>query len=79
MEKEQQQEAFELGKTNYLLLIAGVIVLAVGFIMMSGGGAENPNEFAGETLFNKQRLTIAPITVLIGFGIVLYGIIKKPQ
>lgn len=78
MEK-QQEEAFEMGKTNYLLLIAGTVVIGVGFIMMSGGGTENTNEFTGDTLFNTQRLTIAPITVLIGFAIVLFGILKKPQ
>ena len=56
MEK-QQEEAFEMGKTNYLLLIAGTVVIGVGFIMMSGGGTENTNEFAGDTLFNTQFST----------------------
>jgi len=76
---EKEQEVFELGKTNYLLIIAGVMVIGIGFIMMSGGGTNNPNEFAGKEIFNAQRLTAAPITVLIGFAVVLYGIIKKPQ
>lgn len=76
---EKEQEVFEFGKTNYLLIIAGVVVIGVGFILMSGGGTNNPKEFAGDQIFNSTRLTVAPITVLLGFAVVLFGIVKKPQ
>ena len=45
---------FTFGKKNYQLLIAGVIVMAIGFILMSGGGSDNPNVFS-DAIFNKQR------------------------
>ncbi len=77
--ENKNDQAFELGKTNYMLILAGVVVIGIGFIMMSGGGTDNPNEFAGETLFNTQRLTLAPITVLTGFVVVIFGILKKPE
>ena len=51
---------FTFGKRNYQLLIAGVIVMAIGFVLMSGGGSEDPNVFS-DAIFNTQRLTIAPI------------------
>ena len=68
---------FTFGKRNYQLLIAGVIVMAIGFILMSGGGSEDPNVFS-DAIFNTQRLTIAPILVLIGLVIEVFAILHKP-
>lgn len=70
---------FPLGKLNYILLGAGTVVVLLGFILMSGGGAENLNDWNHGEIFSGRRITLAPIVVLIGFGVVLYGIIKKPQ
>ena len=69
---------FTFGKKNYQLLIAGVIVMAIGFILMSGGGSDNPNVFSDAT-FNKQRLTIAPILILTGLVIEVFAILYKPK
>ncbi|MCX6183360.1 MAG: DUF3098 domain-containing protein [Bacteroidetes bacterium] len=76
---EKKEEAFEFGKKNYLLIIAGVVVMAIGFIMLSGGGTEDPNQFNPDELFSARRITGGPITVLIGLGIVLFGVLKKPE
>ena len=67
------------GRDNYILLIAGVVILIIGFLLMVGGGTDNLNEFNEKELFSDRRITIAPITLLIGFGVVLYGIMKKPR
>ena len=69
---------FTFGKRNYQLLIAGVIVMAIGFVLMSGGGSEDPNVFS-DAIFNTQRLTIAPIIILTGLVIEIFAILHKPK
>lgn len=65
-------------KKNYQIMILGVLVMAAGFILMSGGGAEDPNEFSYE-IFNLQRLTIAPILILIGLIAQVFAILFRPS
>ena len=43
---------------------------------MSGGGVEDPNEFS-EAIFSTRRITIAPLTVLLGYGVIFYSILKR--
>ena len=69
---------FTFGKRNYQLLIAGVILMAIGFVLMSGGGSEDPNVFSN-AIFNTQRLTIAPILILTGLVIEIFAILHKPK
>ena len=69
---------FNFGKRNYQLLIAGVIVMAIGFVLMSGGGSDDPNVFS-DAIFNTQRLTIAPILILTGLVIEIFAILHKPK
>ncbi len=69
---------FLFDKINYKNLLSGIVVITVGFILMSGGGSENPNVF-NEEIFNFRRIRLAPTTVLIGFGIVIYSIMKNPK
>tara|TARA_B100000609_G_C17158763_1_gene404961 strand:+ start:483 stop:704 length:222 start_codon:yes stop_codon:yes gene_type:complete len=69
---------FTFGKKNYQLLIAGVIVMAIGFVLMSGGGSEDPNVFS-DAIFNTQRLTIGPILILTGLVIEIFAILYKPK
>jgi hypothetical protein len=69
---------FTFGKRNYQLLIAGVILMAIGFVLMSGGGSEDPNVFS-DAIFNTQRLTIAPILILTGLVIEIFAILHKPK
>jgi hypothetical protein len=69
---------FAFGKDNYMFILAGVVVLVIGYLLMVGGGSDTPEKYNPE-IFNTQRITIAPVTLLIGFGIVLFGIMKKPR
>ena len=46
---------------------------------MIGGGSEDPNKFDGEALFSTVRITIAPIFILAGYGVILYSIMKKTK
>lgn len=64
---------------NYKYILIGVITTVVGFFLMSGGGSEDPAIFLEEELFSFRRITLAPFIIMIGFGIVLYAILKKPK
>ncbi len=66
------------GRDNYLWVIIGLAFLLVGFLLMIGGGSDDPDVF-NEAIFNFRRLTLAPILVLTGFGIQIYAIMKKPK
>ena len=68
---------FAFSKENYIWLGVGVVLLIVGYLLMSGGGSENPNEFHADQIFSARRITLAPITVLSGYGTILYAILKK--
>ena len=68
---------FAFSKENYIWLCVGIVLLVIGYILMSGGGSENPNEFHADQLFSARRITLAPITVLAGYGTILYAILKK--
>lgn len=64
-------------KQNYYIILAGLAVVVLGFILMSGGGSENANEFNEEELFSFRRITLAPIMVIAGYIVVAVGIMKK--
>ncbi|MFM2225207.1 MAG: hypothetical protein RJA07_1409 [Bacteroidota bacterium] len=64
-------------KTSYLLMGACIALVAIGFILMSGGKSPNPAEFHPETLYSTTRVTIAPMIILIGFGVGIYSIMRK--
>lgn len=69
---------FAFGKENYRLLLIGLAVIVLGFILMVGGGSDDPNKF-NFALFNFQRLTLAPVLILAGFVIEIFAIMKKPK
>ena len=76
--KETKETGFALGKENYKLMAIGFAVIVVGFILMAGGGSDDPNVFS-EDIFSFRRLTIAPIVLLAGFIFEIYAIMKKPK
>ena len=75
----EEKSKMVLGKKNYVFIIIGCLVVILGFILMSGGGSENPNVFQEEELFSFRRITLAPFMVILGYGVILYGIMKKQQ
>ncbi len=75
----KQDNEFPFEKINYKLLLIGLGVILTGFLLMTGGGTENPNEFNGEELFSARRITLAPMVVLGGYIFIIYAIMKKPK
>jgi hypothetical protein len=78
MKNNEHKQEFLFEKINYKILLIGIGVIGLGFILMSGGGSDDPNVF-NEDIFNFQRIRLAPTTVLIGFGITIYSILKNPN
>ncbi|TDX09061.1 DUF3098 domain-containing protein [Flavobacterium sp. S87F.05.LMB.W.Kidney.N] len=76
--QEQPKQEFLFDGINYKILLIGIAVIALGFILMSGGGSKDPNVF-NEDIFSFRRIRLAPTTVLIGFGITIYSIFKKSK
>jgi hypothetical protein len=77
MEKNNKPD-FLFDTINYKILWVGLAVIALGFLLMSGGGSEDPAVF-NEEIFNFRRIRLAPATVLLGFGITIYSILKNPK
>ena len=65
-------------KKNYYVLIAGIALIILGYILMIGGGSEDPNVFNPE-IFNFQRITLAPMFCLLGFVTIIVAIMWRPK
>ena len=66
------------GKRNYKFMLIGVFFIALGFILMSGGGSDDPNIF-NEEIYSFRRIRLAPMLVILGFIIEVYAILTKPE
>lgn len=78
MKNEENKPAFLFEKVNYTILFIGVAIIALGFILMAGGGTDDPNTFDENALFSFRRIRLAPTLVLAGFGVTIYSIMKNP-
>ena len=72
------KKEFLFGKKNYLFMFIGLACIALGFILMSGGGSDDPNVFNPD-IYNFRRIRLAPTLVLIGLGIEIYAILLNPH
>jgi|SRR3954469_6895883 len=66
-------------KDNYLWMGIGIVVVALGMLLMSGGKSDNPNQFDYKTVYSTTRITIAPILILAGLMVEIYAIFKRPK
>ena len=71
------KQDFIFQKKNYLFMFIGIAFIALGFILMSGGGSDDPTVFNPE-IYNFRRIRLAPTLVLIGLGIEVYAILLNP-
>ncbi|WP_372642616.1 DUF3098 domain-containing protein [Ancylomarina sp.] len=78
MNKDDKKLEFALAKENYKLLLIGFAIIIIGFMLMMGGGSEDPTVF-DEDIFSFRRITLAPMVVLFGFAFEIYAIMKRPK
>jgi len=64
---------------NYKILLIGLAINILGFLLMIGGGSDDPNKFDASELFSTVRITIAPMLIVGGYIVILFSIIKKPK
>jgi len=70
---------FLFSKENYLIMIGGVVVIIIGFLLMTGVANDNPAVFPKDEIYSFRRITLAPVVVMIGFLIEVYAILKRPK
>ncbi|MGW9684226.1 DUF3098 domain-containing protein [Flagellimonas sp. 2504JD1-5] len=75
---QKPTKEFVFQKKNYIFLFIGLALIALGFILMSGGGSDDPNVFNPD-IYNFRRIRLAPTLVLIGLGIQVYAILLNPN
>ncbi len=71
-------DKFSIPEKNVFIILAGLAIMILGYILMTGGGSGNPEEFSYE-IFSTRRLTVAPLLILIGFITEIFGIMHRPK
>ncbi len=74
-----KEKNFALGPQNYKLMLIGFAAIVLGFVLMVGGGSDDPVHVFNEEMFSFRRITLAPILVLAGFAFEIYAIMKRPK
>lgn len=75
---EKITNPFVFSKRNYIFLVAGICIIVIGYVLMSGGRSEDPTKFNPE-IFSHRRITLAPIVVVIGYIAIGYAIMYKAK
>ena len=73
-----EKKDFIFHRQNFYILFAGVALLLIGYALMSGG-TQPADQFNPNEIYSFQRITLAPITVLLGYGVILFSILWKPK
>ncbi len=76
--EESQDNGFIFEKKNYTFMLIGAAFIALGFILMAGGGSDDPTIFNPE-IYSWRRIRLAPALILIGFGFEVYAILVNPH
>ena len=71
-------QVFLFDKTNYMWMIGGVVLILLGLLLIAGGKSPDPHQFNYDEIYSFRRITLAPILMMIGFGLEVYAIMKKP-
>ena len=76
--QKNEQENFAFGTMNYIFLAVGIILLGIGYLLLSGGGSDDPNVF-NDAMFNGRRLVVAPIIIVAGLVVEICAIMFRPK
>ena len=78
-EQKQQLSAPLFAKDNLVWMLIGAVIVALGFILMSGGKSADPRVFDTKEVYTTTRITIAPILIVAGLIVEIYAIFKKSK
>lgn len=78
-ENKPQNSPVLFTKENYVLMLVGGAIVALGMLLMSGGKNDDPNTFDYNVVYSTTRITIAPIVIVLGLLVEIYAIFKKPK
>lgn len=73
------ENRFPFTRENYLIMIAGIVVIIIGYALMVGGRSPDPNQFYPDQVYSWRRITLAPIVIILGFLVEVYAIMKRPK
>ncbi|MGI6313877.1 MAG: DUF3098 domain-containing protein [Candidatus Cryptobacteroides sp.] len=73
---DEQSGKLAITRKGIILMIIGVVVMALGFVLLSGGGLKDPQVF-NWSMFNFRRLVLAPIVIVAGLVVIVIGIMRK--
>lgn len=79
LQEPQKSGGLNFTKDNYMWMIIGAVVIAAGMMLMSGGASTNASIFDKTEVYSFRRITLAPIVILLGFGVEVFAILKKPK
>jgi hypothetical protein len=66
-------------RDNYIWMLIGIVVIAIGMFLMSGGASPDPGVFNKEEVYSKTRITVAPLVILLGLAIEVFAIFKTAK
>ncbi|HEV8287005.1 MAG TPA: DUF3098 domain-containing protein [Chitinophagaceae bacterium] len=66
-------------KDNYLWMAGGIVIMAIGLLLMVGGKSSDPNQFHADQVYSTTRITIAPILILAGLVLEIFAIFRNPK
>ncbi|MHB8260202.1 MAG: DUF3098 domain-containing protein [Bacteroidia bacterium] len=73
-----ENNGFGIAKENYKFFLAGLVLIVLGYLLMMGGGSDDPNKFNPE-IFSFRRITLAPMVCLAGFVTIMVAIMRRPK
>ncbi|TMI64837.1 MAG: DUF3098 domain-containing protein [Bacteroidetes bacterium] len=76
---EQKTTPSIFSKQNYIWMLAGLALIAIGMFLMAGGKSENPAVFDTKEVYSTTRITIAPLLILAGLVVEVFAIFRKPK
>lgn len=76
--EERSKPEFVFHRKNYKFMLIGITFIVLGFILMAGGGSDDPNVF-NPAIYSWRRIRLAPALVLLGFAIEVYAILLNPH
>jgi hypothetical protein len=79
VQKETTKPYNIFSKDNYLWMLGGILVIAIGFFLMAGGKSNDPNVFNEKEVYSTTRITVAPILIILGLSVLIFAVFRKPK